>query len=56
MPREFIDISVAPEAGIASDPPMMLPRIDYRSHAETASQVAAFFPGLTPEGLPGGEG
>ena len=56
MPREFIDISVAPEAGIASDPTMMLPRIDCRSHAEAAPQVAAIFPGLTPGDLPGGEG
>ncbi|XWN30048.1 MAG: cyclase family protein [Devosia sp.] len=56
MPRKLIDISVALEAGIASDPPMMLPRIDYHSHAETAAQVASFFPGLTEADLPGGEG
>ena len=41
MPRKFIDISVTLEAGIPSDPPMMLPRIDYQSHAETASQMAS---------------
>lgn len=56
MPRKLIDISVALEAGIASDPPMMLPQIDYQSHADTAAQVAAFFPGLTAADLPGGEG
>ena len=56
MPRRFVDISVALEADIPSDPPFMLPRIDYSAHAETASQVAAFFPGLEASDLPGGEG
>lgn len=56
MPRRIVDISVALEEGIASDPPFMLPRIDYRTHAETAPQVASFFPGLEPQDLPGGEG
>lgn len=56
MTRHLIDISVALEAGIASDPPMMLPKIDYFAHAETASQVTDFFPGLTVDDLPGGEG
>lgn len=56
MPRRFIDISVALEAGIASDPPAMLPRIDYHAHKDTADQIATFFPGLTPADLPGGEG
>ncbi|MEM1274491.1 MAG: cyclase family protein [Pseudomonadota bacterium] len=56
MPREFIDISVALEADIASDPPIMLPEIDYFSHAETASQIMAFFPGLAADDLPEGEG
>ena len=56
MARRFVDISVALEANIPSDPPFMLPRIDYSAHAETASQVAAFFPGLDASDLPGGEG
>lgn len=56
MPRRIIDISAALEAGIPSDPLPMLPRIDYHAHARTAPQVAAFFPGLRPEDLPGGEG
>ncbi|MEM9010006.1 MAG: cyclase family protein [Pseudomonadota bacterium] len=56
MARKLIDISNALEADIASDPPIMLPEITYMSHAETAEQVMAFFPGLTKEQLPGGEG
>ena len=56
MARRFVDISVALEANIASDPPFMLPRIDYFAHGETAGQVAAFFPGLEASDLPGGEG
>ncbi|MEM9812656.1 MAG: cyclase family protein [Pseudomonadota bacterium] len=56
MARTLIDLSVALEAEIASDPPMMLPEIDYFTHADTAEQMAGFFPGLTPAELPGGEG
>ena len=52
----IVDISNALEAGIASDPPMMLPKIDYVPHTEGAAQMAAAFPGLTPADLPGGEG
>jgi kynurenine formamidase len=56
MPRRILDLSVALEADIASDPPMMLPQIDYMSHDQTAEQVMSFFPGLTREQLPDGEG
>jgi len=56
MARRFIDLSVALEADIASDPDIMLPEIEYRSHAETASEVMAFFPGLQKEDLPNDEG
>ena len=56
MARNFIDISVALEAGIASDPPIMLPQIDYLDHKMTAGQIAGFFPGLTVDDLPGGDG
>lgn len=56
MPRKLIDISVALEAGIASDPPPMLPQIKYEAHADTAEQVMMFFPGLEKDDLPGGEG
>lgn len=56
MARRIIDISVSLQAGIASDPPMMSPEIDYVSHRDSAAQVAALFPGLRPEDLPDGEG
>lgn len=56
MARKFIDISVALDAGIASDPPIMAPTINYLSHDQTAEQIAAFFPGLTKEQLPDGDG
>ena len=56
MPRRFVDLSVALEAGIASDPPGHRPEIDYFAHADTADEVTAFFPGLTKDDLPGGEG
>lgn len=56
MARRIIDLSVPLEADIASDPPIMLPQIDYYDHQMTAQQVIDFFPGLTKEDLPGGEG
>lgn len=56
MPRKIIDLSVPLETGIASDPPMALPQIDYFDHQMTADQITGFFPGLTKEQLPDGEG
>ena len=56
MPRRFVDLSVPLEADIQSDPEIMLPRIQYFAHQETAQQVMDFFPGLSKDQLPGGEG
>jgi kynurenine formamidase len=56
MPRRIIDISVALQTGIASDPPMMLPKIEYVTHRQSAAQVASMFPGLREDQLPDGEG
>ncbi len=52
----LIDLSVALKAGIASDPPNMLPSIEYRNHKQGAEEFAGTFPGLKPEQLPDGEG
>lgn len=56
MPRRIVDLSVALEMGIASDPPMALPKIDYLDHQMTAGQILPFFPGLTMDQLPNREG
>lgn len=56
MPRRIVDLSVALEAGIASDPPGHTPEITYIDHRQSAADMAAFFPGLKVEDLPGGEG
>jgi kynurenine formamidase len=52
----IIDLSVALKAGIVSDPPYMLPQIEYYDHAAGALQFAQSFPGLKPEQLPDGQG
>ena len=56
MARTIIDLSIAIENEVISDPPMMQPEVQYFAHAETAGQMAAFFPGLTAGDLPDGEG
>lgn len=56
MARRLIDISVALENDIVADPPRMRPEIRYRRHKETAAEVASYFPGLSPDELPDGEG
>ena len=53
---QIIDLSVPLQAGIASDPPGLEPQITYLNHLETADQVTGFFPGMTKDDLPGGEG
>src|SRR5215813_8796868 len=56
MARRIVDISVALQNDIASDPPGHEPRINYVTHQQSASDVCAFFPGLRPGDLPDGEG
>jgi kynurenine formamidase len=56
MTRRLIDISSSLRTGIMSDPPQMLPEIDYTAHKAGALEMAAAFPGLTPGQLPDGEG
>jgi kynurenine formamidase len=54
MPRRIVDISVALKAGIASDPPHMLPQIEYVNHRQSAPSIAAYF-GIREDQLPEGE-
>jgi kynurenine formamidase len=56
MARRFVDISVPLEMGVASDPPVSLPRIEYTDHKQSVADLARFFPGLTADDLPDGEG
>ena len=54
MARRLIDISVALKTGIKSDPPHMLPSIEYLDHHQTAPAMAEYM-GVRIEDLPDGE-
>jgi kynurenine formamidase len=56
MSSQIIDLSIAIESGLPSDPEMMIPKIDYLTHAQGADQMELFFPGLKKEQLPDGLG
>ncbi len=56
MARRIVDISTALKAGIASDPKGTEPQITYIDHGQSVAQITSFFPGLTRDQLPGGEG
>ena len=56
MTKRIIDLSVTLKMGIASDPPVALPQIDYVDHRAGAVQLAEMFPGLSVDDLPGKEG
>ena len=49
----MVDLSLPIESGLPSDPPMMIPRVDYVDHQAGAAQMLDFFPGLKKEQLPG---
>src|SRR3546814_7164548 len=53
---QFIDLSIPITNDVVSDPPVMHPNINYMTHENTWEQIAMFFPGLTREDLPDGEG
>src|SRR5262249_59525733 len=53
MARRLIDISVPLKAGIASDPPHMLPQIVYDDHHATAPQMAEYM-GVRVDQFPDG--
>ncbi len=56
MPRRIVDLSVALQNDIPSDPPRNIPVIEYTNHDQSAALVAGLFPGLTPDMLPEGKG
>lgn len=54
--RRFIDLSISIEPDLPSDPPNMIPKIDYVDHERGAQSMLDFFPGLKKEQLPDGMG
>lgn len=53
---QFIDLSIPITTKVVSDPPVMLPQIEYVTHETSWAQIALFFPGLEKDDLPDGEG
>ncbi len=56
MTRRFVDLSITLDPDVITDPPFMRPKITYQSHRETVPEAQIFFPGVTAEQYPGGEG
>lgn len=54
--RKFIDLSVAIENGLPSDPPDMIPKVHYIDHRAGAEMMKTFFPGIDLGDLPKGLG
>jgi kynurenine formamidase len=56
MKRRIVDLSITLENEVVTDPPFMKPKITYLTHRETVKELGHFFPGVTAEQIPGGEG
>jgi kynurenine formamidase len=52
--KRFIDLSITIEGGLPSDPPGMVPRIDYADHERGLDSMLNSFPGVKKEELPDG--
>ena len=52
----LVDISIPLANDIPADPPIQIPKIDYVDHKESLKDLLPFFPGLTAQDLPDGEG
>ena len=54
---EYIDLSIAIEDGLPSDPVFMIPRVTYTDHREGAKEMSGIFKGMDPDRhLPEGKG
>jgi kynurenine formamidase len=56
MSQAIVDLSIYLENDVVSDPPAYRPKIDYIDHRMSVPELVSFFPGLTAEDLPDGEG
>lgn len=61
LPQEariaYIDLSIAIENSLPSDPPFMIPQVTYIDHREGAKEMSAIFEGMdASRDLPGGKG
>ena len=45
MSKKFIDLAIAIENDLPSDPPNMIPKIDYQDHKVGADMMKVFFLG-----------
>ncbi|MEM9047195.1 MAG: cyclase family protein [Pseudomonadota bacterium] len=52
----LVDLARPLENTDYADPPGLAPKIAYMGHDDTAAQLLGFFPGVTRDQLPGGEG
>ena len=50
--KRFVDLSLAIAPDLLSDPPDMIPKIDYKNHVDGVKQMKKYFPGITKEQLP----
>jgi len=53
--RRLVDLSVTLDNNPYTDPPPLLPKIDYMDHQQGWPEMAAMFPGLQLEQMPGKE-
>jgi kynurenine formamidase len=54
--RRFIDLSITVENDLPSDPPELIPKIEYMLHKAGAESMKQYFPQITDDDLPGGLG
>ena len=53
--RRLVDLSVTLDNNPSTDPPPLLPKIDYMDHQQGWPEMAAMFPGLQLDQMPGNE-